>query len=170
MRAFLGIRHPPGLRFRVGPVLDKLLDSVVLVEKLARVLLAPPELQTMHHLGRLDGGREVCEHRDLLVLVPENEDRPQGARAADARRLLDDVVHLPRALEGELAPLEAVAGHEAAGFAAFQVGDKADALGREEAKGIRGKAPAIKDQRKGARPVDLANLPTIAGRRGRANH
>ena len=81
----------------------------------------------MHHLGRLEGGREVCEHRDLLVLVPENEDRPQGARAADARRLLDDVVHLPRALEGELAPLEAVAGHEAAGFAAFQVGDKADA-------------------------------------------
>ena len=88
------------------------------------------DLQAVGFRGRLDGGREVCEHRGLLVLVPENEDRPQGARASDVRRLLDDVVDLPRALEGEPAPLEAVSGHEAAGFAAFQVGDKADALGR----------------------------------------
>ena len=118
----------------------------------------------MHHLGRLDGGREVCEHRDLLVLVPQNEDRPQGARAADAPRLLDDVVDLPRALEGEPAPLEAVDGHEAAGFAAFQVGDKADVLGREEAKGIRGKAPPrSKTSVKGPGRWTWRNSPTIAG-------
>ena len=94
---------------------------------------------------------------------PRTRIRPQGARAADARRLLDDVVDLPRALEGEPPPLEAVAGHEAAGFAVFQVRDKADALGREEAKGIRGKAPAIKASVKGPGPWAWRISPPIAG-------
>jgi hypothetical protein len=119
----------------------------------------------VHDLGRLDGGHEVREHRDLLVLVPQEEDRSDGARAADARRLLADVVDVPSAFKGEPARLKAVPRDAAPGFATFQVGDEADAFDIEEAKGIGGKSPSIKDQCKRAGPMDLANLRDGAGNR-----
>ena len=59
----------PHVRFRVGPVLDDLVDGVVLAEELEGVLLSPAQSQPMHDLGWPHGGIEVGNYRDLLVLV-----------------------------------------------------------------------------------------------------
>ena len=116
-------------------------------------------------LGGPHGGIEVGEHRDLLVLVAQEEDRSDRARPANARRLLIDVIGLPRALEGEPAPPEAGSGHAALGSAAFQIRQEADVLGVEEPEGVGREAAAVKDQRKRPRAVDLADLGHRGGDR-----
>jgi len=48
-------------------------------------------------------------------------------------------------LEGEPSWLKARGRKPAPGFAAFEIGDEADALGMEKPKGIRRKAAAVED-------------------------